>query len=171
MQCSPWSVLRSTSPPFAPRPCVSLGVVCSRFISCFSFSVSGVFFCGLARMAHWHLGVRRQYEDGTTDVTRTMHFGEATAEQKEVCIKHAHEPYQDYFCLCFLLPTCSTQLFTPNRCGYLACLTFSVVSLVVTNATFEYYSSLRAKLSRVSRPHAAASFRLSSPFSSTSAHR
>ena len=26
-----------------------------------------------------------QYEDGTTDVTRTMHFGEPTAEQKEVC--------------------------------------------------------------------------------------
>lgn len=25
-----------------------------------------------------------QYEDGTTDVTRTMHFGEPTAEQKEV---------------------------------------------------------------------------------------
>ena len=26
-----------------------------------------------------------QYEDGTTDVTRTMHFGDPTAEQKEVC--------------------------------------------------------------------------------------
>lgn len=25
-----------------------------------------------------------QYEDGTTDVTRTMHFGEPTSEQKEV---------------------------------------------------------------------------------------
>lgn len=25
-----------------------------------------------------------QYEDGTTDVTRTMHFGEPTLEQKEV---------------------------------------------------------------------------------------
>lgn len=27
-----------------------------------------------------------QYEDGTTDVTRTMHFGEPTAEQKEVLV-------------------------------------------------------------------------------------
>lgn len=30
-----------------------------------------------------------QYEDGTTDVTRTMHFGEPTAEQKEVCIERS----------------------------------------------------------------------------------
>lgn len=28
-----------------------------------------------------------QYLDGTTDVTRTMHFGEPTAEQKEA--RHA----------------------------------------------------------------------------------
>lgn len=33
-----------------------------------------------------------QYEDGTTDVTRTMHFGEPTAEQKEVSDETSNLP-------------------------------------------------------------------------------
>lgn len=39
-----------------------------------------------------------QYEDGTTDVTRTMHFGEPTAEQKEVKLRsHFSANFQVYF--------------------------------------------------------------------------
>lgn len=40
-----------------------------------------------------------QYEDGTTDVTRTMHFGEPTAEQKEVRDETSNLPA---CCLSFL---------------------------------------------------------------------
>lgn len=67
-----------------------------------------------------------QYEDGTTDVTRTMHFGAATAEQKEVFMKPQQNLQTDRVTLPGLLPKSQQSMhvifyiaLVTNTCLYL----------------------------------------------------
>lgn len=94
MQPISYTTINLTLPSPLVLPCPLPGVARDF---CVLFALYIFLLCPLRGVTHGSLGAsslgapRQQYEDGTTDVTRTMHFGEATAEQKEVCVKHALE--------------------------------------------------------------------------------